>query len=83
MAAEENSMRPNDARRLAVEMLLDKIRDDKYPSATHMSIVEEMLPREMVPEYLEILVGKVAADRVPSVPMLKRIQRVADSLPRQ
>ena len=65
-----------------VEMLLDKIRSDPYPSATQMSLVEAVIPRAMVPEYLEILMGKVAQDNWPSLPILKRIAVVAHSLPK-
>ena len=64
-----------------VQMLLEKIRDDRYPSATQMSIIEESLPREMIPDYLEVLIEKAGQDTVPSIPMLKRISRVAAALP--
>ena len=64
-----------------VQMLLEKIRDDRYPSATQMSIIEESLPREMIPDYLEVLIEKAGQDSVPSIPMLKRISRVAAALP--
>ena len=46
-----------------------------------MAMVEDALPRDMVPEYLAILMEKVAQDSVPSIPMLRRMQRVAESLP--
>jgi hypothetical protein len=61
--------------------LMDKVRNDRYPSATQLSIIEEVIPREMVPDYLEILIDKVSEDSVPSIPMLQRISRVAGSLP--
>lgn len=61
--------------------LMDKVRNDRYPSATQLSIIEEVMPREMVPDYLEILIDKVSQDSVPSIPMLRRISRVAESLP--
>jgi hypothetical protein len=64
-----------------VKVLLEKIRNDRYPSATQMTIVETVLPRAMVPDYLEVLMEKAAEDSVPSIPMLQRIRRVADSLP--
>jgi hypothetical protein len=64
-----------------VKVLLEKIRNDRYPSATQMTIVENVLPREMVPDYLEVLMEKAAQDSVPSVPMLQRIMRVAAGLP--
>ena len=35
----------------------------------------------MIPDYLEVLVEKAAGDRFPSIPMLRRIQRVAAALP--
>jgi hypothetical protein len=64
-----------------VKILLEKIRNDRYPSATQMTMVENALPREMVPDYLEVLMEKAAEDPVPSIPMLQRIMRVAGSLP--
>jgi len=64
-----------------VQMLLEKIRNDRYPSATQMEIIEESLPREMIPDYLEVLIEKAQQDTVPSIPMLRRISRIAASLP--
>ena len=61
--------------------LMEKVRNDRYPSATQLSIIEEVLPHEMVEDYLEILIDKVSQDSVPSIPMLRRISRVAESLP--
>ncbi len=64
-----------------VQMLMEKIRSDRYPSATQMAIVEESLPREMIPDYLEILIEKAGEDRIPSIPLLRRISRIAAQLP--
>jgi hypothetical protein len=61
--------------------LMEKVRGDRYPSATQLSIIEDVIPREMVGDYLEILIEKVSEDSVPSIPMLQRIRRVAESLP--
>jgi hypothetical protein len=65
-----------------VELLMDKVRRDRFPSVTHLDLIEGSLPDEMVESYLEVLMDKVAQDPVPSVTMLRRIQRVAESLPR-
>jgi hypothetical protein len=46
-----------------------------------MTLIEQSLPREMIPEYLGILMDKVAEDNAPSLMMLRRIQNVAASLP--
>jgi hypothetical protein len=74
-------MTRDEAQGWMVEMLLDKIRADPYPSATQLSIIEEVIPRAMVPDYLDVLIGKAGQDRFPSIPMLRRISRVASSLP--
>jgi hypothetical protein len=72
----------DEARGWYVQLLLEKVRNDAYPSATHMALIEDSIPREMVSDYLQLLMEKVAQDTVPSIPMLHRIQRVAESLPR-
>jgi hypothetical protein len=77
----EGSMTRDEAQAWLAKVLMDKIRDDTYPSATQMAIVEEVLPRELVPDYLEVLMEKAAQDSVPSVPLLQRISRVAATLP--
>jgi hypothetical protein len=65
-----------------VQTLLDKLRADPYPSTTQMQIIEEVIPQAMVPDYLEVLMDKVAGDNMPSIPMLRRIARIAETLPR-
>lgn len=62
-------------------LLLEKIRQDKYPSATHMSIVEHTLPPDLVRDYINVLLEKVLNDNHPSIPMLRRIARIAEALP--
>ena len=75
-------MNRDEAQGWLVQTLLDKLRADPYPSATQMQIIEEVIPRAMVPDYLEVLIDKVSEDNMPSIPMLKRIARVAGTLPR-
>jgi hypothetical protein len=75
------AMTQDEAQAWLVRLLLEKVRNDRYPSGTHLMLIEESIPEEMVEDYLEILMEKVAEDNVPSVPMLRRIQRVGRSLP--
>jgi hypothetical protein len=70
-----------EARAAFANLLMEKVRADRFPSTTQMDILEQVLPAQLVPEYLEILFDKVAQDRWPSPPMLRRIQRVARSVP--
>ena len=74
-------MTRDEAQGWMVEMLLDKVRNDPYPSSTQLSIIEEVIPRELVPDYLDVLIEKAGQDKFPSIPMLRRISRVASSLP--
>jgi hypothetical protein len=76
-------MNRDEARAWYVGQLLEKIREDPYPSATHMSLVEEALPSmpQFVPDYMDVLLEKVANERFPSTTMLKRIAEVAEQLP--
>jgi hypothetical protein len=70
---------PKEAKLEAAQALLDKLRGDAHPSTTQMDIVEGMLPRELFPQYLEILTEKVQNEPYPSTALLERIQRLSGS----
>jgi hypothetical protein len=74
-------MTRDEAQRVIVQYLMERVRADHYPSTTEMSMIEEMLPREMVPDYLDILMDKLVEDTWPSMDMLRRVRRVAETLP--
>jgi hypothetical protein len=76
-------MMRDEARAWYVKILLDKIREDQYPSATHMSLIEAALEQtpQLIPDYMDALLDKVVDERFPSTDMLKRIARVAEQLP--
>jgi hypothetical protein len=76
-------MNRDEAQARVVQMLMDKVRQDPYPSATQMSIIEELLTPELAADYVELLVEKAAKDNFPSIPMLRRISRVAATMPRR
>jgi hypothetical protein len=74
-------MTRDEAQGWLAKVLMEKVRNDNYPSATQLAIIEEVLPRDLVPDYLEVLMEKAAQDTVPSIPLLQRISRVAGTLP--
>jgi hypothetical protein len=76
-------MNREEAQSWLVEMLLDKVREDPYPSSTQLSLIEGSLTPEMTGRYIEVLIEKAAQDEFPSIPMLRRISRVAATLPRE
>ena len=68
------------AQTAVARLLLEQIRRDNYPSATHMAMLEQTIPPDLLGEYLTVLLTKVADDQWPSIPMLRRIQRITSSL---
>ena len=74
-------MTRDEAQGWLVQMLLDKVREDQYPSTTQLDLIEQSIPTAMIPDYLGVLMEKVAGDRYPSLSLLGRIQRVAAALP--
>jgi hypothetical protein len=65
-----------------VQILIDRIRAEPYPSPTQMDLLEATVtsPDQLV-EYLDALMDKVESTRFPSLTMMRRIQRIAARLP--
>lgn len=80
MASRKSIVTAEEAQTALARVLLERVRQDKYPSWTHMQILEEMLPRSLQREYLNVLLEKVISDSSPSISMLRHIARLAQSL---
>ena len=74
-------MTRGEAQQVIAAFLMERVRADHYPSTTQMSLIEQILPREGFLDYLDVLMDKLVEDTWPSIDMLRRIQRVADTLP--
>ena len=61
-------------------ILLKKVREDRYPSSTEMAMIEQIIPPQLLPRYVEVLLEKVAQDNRPSISMLHRLHRVINSM---
>jgi hypothetical protein len=68
-----------EARAAYLRILMDRVRQDRHPSATHMAMIEEALPPQLLPIYIELLLEKVADDPAPSIPMLRRIAGLVEA----
>jgi hypothetical protein len=64
---------PDDARAELVATLLDKVKNDQYPSTTMLDLIEELLTEEEMPAYVVFLQDKLRSDQYPSIPLLKRL----------
>ena len=64
-----------------VEMLMERVREDEFPSNDQLDRIEELLTLDTADEYLEILMEKVEDVQWPSVSLLDRIEELISRLP--
>lgn len=62
-----------DSRASLLDLLLEKVAEDAYPSGVMMDIVEELLLPDEVPAYAAVLMEKIREDTYPSIPMMRRL----------
>src|SRR5262245_45539306 len=55
-----------------IQMLLEKVREDPYPSRQQLDLIEESLPPEMVADYARTLIDKATQEPFPSDEILRR-----------
>jgi hypothetical protein len=63
----------DDARAELIATLLQKVRDDQYPSSTMLDLIEELLTPEETPSYVVFLQDRIRSEKYPSIPLLKRL----------
>jgi hypothetical protein len=69
-----------EAQTALANLLLQKIRQDKYPSSTQMDLLEQFIPRQLIRDYLNVLMEKVLLDNFPSIDMLRRLSRIVQAI---
>jgi hypothetical protein len=74
-------MNQMEARAVVAGVLLKRVREDRYPSSTQMDWIEQIIPPQLLPRYVEALMDKIAQDDRPSIPMVQRLNRVIRSMP--
>ena len=62
-----------DARAAMVDLLLQKVAEDTYPSGTMLDFIEELADPEELEAYAVVLMDKIRQDTYPSVPMMRRL----------
>jgi hypothetical protein len=66
-----------DVRRELLGILLDRVHGDRYPSATMMDLVEQLMGPEERSVYAQVLIEKIRHDRNPSLDMMRRVLELA------
>jgi hypothetical protein len=80
VASQERALVGEEARNAIATLLIEKVRQDNCPSTTQMEIIEQIVPSHLLRDYLNVLLEKVMTDASPSIPMLRRITRIAAEL---
>jgi len=63
------------------DLLMDKVRDDQYPSGELLDRIEAaIVSRQQAEDYLELLIERVDSTRYPSHQLLDRIERLSRRL---
>jgi hypothetical protein len=65
-----------DVRTDFVQLLLEKIENDPFPSTTMMDTVEELLTPDEVPAYAEVIMEKIREVDFPSPSLIDRLQNL-------
>ena len=73
MAADDVRAQVHDA---FYSLLIDKVRDDPYPSTTMLDLIEQHVHEDQLGAYADVLLDKVSGDRFPSLDMLRRLARL-------
>lgn len=64
------------ARVRLLRVLMGKVAEDEYPSATMMDTIEElMLPQEL-PAYANLLLEQIDSSTFPSIDMINRVRNL-------
>jgi hypothetical protein len=65
-----------DARAELVATLLDKVKNDTYPSTTMLDWIEELLTDEELPAYIVFLQDRIRNEQYPSIPLMNRLKNL-------
>ena len=65
--------RGNDLHDQILEVLMDKVREDSFPSTTMLDMVEGLLRPDDVETYTSALIEKISGDTYPSIDHLRRL----------
>jgi hypothetical protein len=62
------------ARVQLLRVLMDKVAEENYPSATMMDTIEELMIPQELPVYAQLLVNHIESSRFPSIDMIQRLR---------
>jgi hypothetical protein len=66
----------NEIQAAYAEVLLNRIRQDVFPSTTQMDMFEAVAPPRQMGQYLAHLMQRIESEPHPSISMMQRVQAI-------
>jgi len=73
----EEARRRLTVREQVLDLLLEKVATDRYPSSAMLDDIEQLLTPWRREDYAEVLMDKIRQDRYPSRAMIQRVVRLS------
>ena len=77
LAPQQEARRQLTVRERVLDMLLEKVDADRYPSQAMLDDIESILTPWRRQDYAEVLLNKIREDRFPSRSMIQRVVRLS------
>jgi hypothetical protein len=77
LAPEREATRILTVREQVLDLLLEKVESDRYPSSSMLDDIERILTPWRREDYADVLLEKVRRDRYPSRSMIERLLRLS------
>jgi hypothetical protein len=77
LAPEREATRILTVREQVLDLLLEKVESDRYPSSAMLDDIERVLTPWRREDYADVLLEKIRRDRYPSRAMIERVLRLS------
>jgi hypothetical protein len=71
-----DDLTPEQVQIALARVLLERVRQENYPSTTQMDVLEEIIPPDLMRDYINVLLEKTLTSRWPSISIVRRLQRM-------
>jgi hypothetical protein len=71
-----DDLSPDQVQTALARVLLERVRQENYPSSTQMDVLEEIIPPDLMRDYINVLLEKTLTSRWPSISIVRRLQRM-------
>ena len=71
-----DDLSPEQVQIALARVLLERVRHENYPSTTQMDVLEEIIPPDLMRDYINVLLEKTLTSRWPSISIVRRLQRM-------